>query len=406
MGEQPLPSNRITLSNAVGSTFLGTAAVQISTFVVLATAGMALPVDEFARLSIIVATAMFSTAIIELGLGITATRMFRITGDESYLSSAVFVQVCAVAAGAAVGAVFWLAYGQVEIGLGLGLGAVLNLWNGSRVIDQALQDYKSFARVSLAFAAIRAVAGLTATFATKDALAIGVAIFAVPILAIFVSRSYRAIAVSFSTKERKLRELVGYVYLNSVMFLALSYLPQFVLAGRDQKLDVATYGLVLTFTAPVSLFIYSLRSALLPRFTSAGDHLEKKLWSFRALAMLAGLWVLSVVAAALVGQVLGYLYHARYPQMALAFLIFFAAVSATGLVGIYSLSIHTLGIPQLSMWITLLRLLALIVCLNAFGQGLLSIVTISATLLVAGEIVHVGALAWVRHRVGRASQKD
>lgn len=159
------PSQLREVARHTALVFASTLAIQATTFAILAIAALVMPTEAFARLSLIVAAVILASAMFELGLNLTSTKMYGETRDEAFLRTASLIRLLCVPLGelAGVGASAW---GAADIGIGIGLGAAVNLWNGIRASDQARQDYRSFAAASLAFGAIRGVAGLGALYAT------------------------------------------------------------------------------------------------------------------------------------------------------------------------------------------------------------------------------------------------
>lgn len=69
------------------------------------------------------------------------------------------------------------------------------------------------------------------------------------------------------------------------------------------------------------------------------------------------------------------------------FFLFFAGFSATALIGLYSLSVHTLNVPETSTAAGVLKFVVLLLVFQLTGHTLIQIVTITALVMVAGEIL-------------------
>ncbi|MBI1649588.1 hypothetical protein [Hyphomicrobium sulfonivorans] len=370
-------------------TFLSTLAIQTTTFAILALAALTLPVTEFARLSLIVASVMLASALFEFGLNITATKMYGDTRDEGYLRAAFAMRLLMVLVGGVAGVGLALA-GATDVGTGILLGALLNVWNGMRATDQARQDYSSFTRSSVAFAVLRAGAGMIALLMFADPLLIAIAIYGLPVVASVLSSSARLALRAFAWPWPPLRDALrygGYVYVNAVTFIAIPYVPQFFIASRLDATAVGTYGLILTFVGPVSLLIYSLRSVLLPKMLGSPSAFESLLWSKRGLALIGAFWAVMMAGGVAVACGIGMAYGARFPQIETVFLIFFAGFSGTAAIGLYSLSVHTRGVPGLAAAIGLAKLIALIPAVILFGTSLVGIVSAVAAIMVGFEVV-------------------
>jgi len=377
-------------------TFFSTFAIQATTFAILALAALLLPVTDFARLSLIVAVVMLSSGLFEWGLNITATKMYGDTHDEGYLRLAFVFRLALVPVGTAVGAAVALT-GEPDIGVGIGLGTLLNVWNGIRATDQARQDYASFTRSSVVFAGLRAVAGLTVLLASGEPLLLAVAIYAVPVAASALSASARLARHAFSQPWPPLAGSFGYavhVYLNAVTFIAIPYVPQFFISSRLDATAIGTYGLILTFVGPISLLVYSIRSVLLPKMLGSASAFEDILWSGRGLALIAALWSTLIAGGAVLAYVLGVVYGARYQEIGATFLIFFIGFSGTSAIGLYSLSVHTRGIPKLASLVGIAKLLVLIPALLFYGDSLTGVVSAVAAVMLGFEILLALILLW------------
>ena len=384
--------------------FASTLAIQATTFAILALAALLLPIGDFARLSLIVAATMLANGLFELGLNLTSTKMYGDTRDEAFLRTAFLIRLLCVPVGCLLGLAVALGWGATDIGLGVGLGAALNLWNGIRASDQARQDYRSFVTASLAFAALRAVAGLGVLYAARDPVLTAVAIYALPIAGAVFSASARYTAEAFTGARRPVGDMLWYathVYLTALAFIAIPYVPQFVIASRLDATAVGTYGLILTFTGPISLLVYALRSVLLPKMLGGGSRFEDMLWSWRGLLAIIAMWTLLMTGGVLLGYGLEKFYADKFPGIGSAFLIFFLGFSATAMIGLYSLSVHTLGMPQISTAIALAKVAALLVLLQLTGSTLRDVIVLTAIVMVAGGVALAALLA--TRRYGMAS---
>ncbi len=382
-----------------GLVFVSTLAIQATTFAILAIAALIMPTENFARLSLIVAATMLANAVFDLGLNLTSTKMYGDTRDEAFLRTAFLVRFACIPLGCLLGGAVWGVWDASDIGLGISLGALLNVWNGIRASDQARQDYRSFVRTSLAFAGLRALVGFAALFATRDPIITAFATYALPILAGAFSTSARYVVDAVAGPRRSVGDMLGYstyVYINAVMFGAITYLPQFIIASRFDAEAVGTYGLLLTFTAPISLLVYSMRSVLLPKMLGDGPGFENLLWSWQGAVVIFGLWISFMVGGAVLGYGLEIFYGQRYPEIRPAFLIFFTGFSAMSMIGFYSLSAHTLGVPQLGMWVSVVNFAVLTLVLALFGFTFLNVVFLTALVMVIGETILTGLLRWKR----------
>ena len=370
-------------------TFFSTLLVQAVTFAVSAVSGLILDVNAFARLSIIVATIMLSSGLLEFGLNATATKFYGDTHDEGFLGLAFKGRLALVVVGILAGTVVW-SCGWSDIGLGIAVGPVLNVWGGVRATDQARQDYSSVARSSIAFALTRAAGGTLALLFRADATLVALAVYALPVITYNVSASGRFVHRASSTplaKRSGAARYAAHVHLNNIAFLAVPYVPQFAIASRLDATAVGTYGLILTFTAPVSLLVYSLRSVLLPHMLGKTSQVEGLLLTRWGLIMILALWSILMAAASVVAIGLDTVYGHRFPQLREVFLVYFFGYSGAAAIGFYSLSVHTRGVPHLASALGALKLLILIPAVIACGSDLVMMVSIVALIMILFEIL-------------------
>ncbi len=370
-------------------TFLSTVLVQAVTFGISAASGLILDVHAFARLSIIVATLMLSSGLMEFGLNATATKFHGDTRDESYLGLAFAVRFALVPVGVAVGGTVW-ACGWADIGLGIAIGPILNIWNGMRAADQARQDYASFARLSIVFALVRAAGGVAALLLRADVAWVALAVYAFPVLALSGSASGKFVRRAFSAPRPQLQGVARYaahVHLNAIAFIAVPYVPQYVIASRLDATAVGTYGLIVTFTAPVSLLVYSVRSVLLPHMLGAASQVERLMWSRRGLMLIMAVWAGLLAGGGLVAAGLDMVYRHRFPQLEQVFLLYFFGYSGAAAIGFYSLSVHTRGVPHLASALGAIKLLVLVPAVLLCGADLKLIVSVVAAIMIVFETI-------------------
>jgi O-antigen/teichoic acid export membrane protein len=406
---EPMPGWILSeVARDAGVVFLSTLVIQATAFVVIALSGVILATGEFARLSIIVAATMLASALFELGLGLTVTKKYKESGDEVYLQTAFTVWLLVVPLAAVLGLGVALLASLPDFGLGIGLGGMMNIWAGLRSTDQARQDYGSFARSGFAFAGVRLAASAAALLVLREPVAIALALYAVPMLVTPLSSSFRFAARAFSGPLKSAAEFATYamyVYLNAVAFIATPYIPQFVIAARADPVEVGTYGLALTFTGPLSLLVYSLRSVLLPKMLGPCTAVEDLMWSRRGLGAILAAWAALMAGGVLSGYGLDVFYGHKFPDIRPVFLIFFTGFSATAMIGLYSLSVQTQGVPQVSMAINVAKLAVLAILLAQWGGALLPTVALTAGAMAAGELALVAELHRRRLRWHKSCEK-
>jgi hypothetical protein len=190
----------------------------------------------------------------------------------------------------------------------------------------------------------------------------------------------------------------AHVHLNALTFIAIPYVPQFVIASRLDSAATGTYGLILTFTGPVSLLVYSLRSVLLPKMLGGRSELEAAMWTRQGLLVIGVLWAAMAASGFLIAEALELFYGHKFPEIRLAFGLFFLGFSATALIGLYSLSVHTLSVPEISTATGALKFVVLLLVLQLTGHTLTQIVIVTTLVMVAGEVVLALLLASRRRK--------
>lgn len=387
-----------------GATTIATLAIQMVTFALLALAPFLLSTDTFARLSIAVAITMMANTFFEFGLNLASTKYYGETSEDGPFLAAFRLRLACIPFALLLWALAWIAKLAPEVGAGIFAGAVLNLWNGLRATDQARQDYWSFAKTSILYALLRFALGSAALLWTRDPVVVVLAAYAVPVLAGMASSSWPLVTGVFHKKVPPLGPMLrysSYVYLNALVFVAIPYVPQLLIAKRLDTVATGAYGLIITFTAPIALLAYSLRSVLLPKMLGQDRRIEDRLWSARGVAVVGVLSVVGIFVGILIGLVLEQVYGSRYPEIFSNFAIYFACFSATATVGIYSLSIHTLSIPHFALWTSVAKVIALLAILPPLGNSLQAIVIATGSVMVIGEFALVALLIHAKRIAGQ-----
>ena len=179
----------------------------------------------------------------------------------------------------------------------------------------------------------------------------------------------------------------------------MPYISQFIMAARLDATAIGSFGLILAFCGPISLLMYSLQSVVFPVMVGGGKALEDLIWSWKGLSVILCSILALIVGGAIVGQGLDFFYGHKYQGIATAFMIYFAGFSITSMVGLYSISQHTQGVPQYSNAINLIRVVTLTLLLSKFGTDLNSVILITVLTMCVGEFVLAALLGFRRRRV-------
>lgn len=391
--------------NHASIVFFSSIFVQAATFGVQSLSAAVLPVTAFGELSLIVAAAMVSVAFFDLGLGLTATKKYCESLDDGYLRTSFFVWSLLIPVGAAIGVFVAEVMDNRNIGIGITIGAVLNLWNGVRSVEQAREDYRSFLRSNLAFGTVRLSAGVAALCFSQSPYIVALCIYAVPLAVLpLTASSFRFAFEAFRAPRRPLTDIAGYalpVYFNAVCFVALPFVPQFFVSARLGAAEAATYGVILTFTAPTTLVINTVYNVLLPKFLDARSLLEQRLWGIEGGILMIAATVVIVLVGPIGGYGISYIYGHRFPEIGTLFSLYFVGYSISAILGVYTLSVHTLGLPTLAMYVHGIKLLATIGMLFAFGSSLRAIIAITVGMMITGQCIVIFYLVLARMRRAR-----
>lgn len=379
--------------------------IQLTTFAVLALAPLVLLERDFAALAVIVAATMLSNAFFDLGLNLTVTKFFGESKDEEWFISANRIRLLSLPLAGVLSLLTASLLAEPDIASGILCGAFLNLWNSVRSTDQARQHYLSFSRASMVFAGLRISFGSLALIVLRDPLAIAIGLYVVPVLAIRASISWPLLATGLRrTGRRSSRGMLKYafpVYLNALVFVGVPYIPQLIVAERFGDLAAGQYGLIISFTAPISMLVYSLRAVLLPMMVSQEENIETVMWSQRGVLVIAGIAIFFCLGGACIALLLEQIYGQRFSGIGVSFLIFIAGFAITSAFGFYSLSVHTLGVPYVAMWISLAKMVLLAVLLNFHGHSLNHVIASTSSVMISGELLLAAFLFHVRKNTTR-----
>ncbi len=375
--------------------------VNAATFAILVAAPLALPLASFARLSLAVAGVLFLVAVLDFGLSITSTRQYAATSEPAYLSLSIRTRLllCALIAPPALVAFAWPA---AQPYAGAALGAVaLNLWNGLRAADQARQDFESFARSNLVFAAARLMfAGLG--LATGSWIAVLIGLFVAPVVAIGAVKAHKIIALAAPSVGPVIGVAARYalwVFVSAACYNALMGLPMAIAGKRLDDVAIGTIGIAATFMGPVSLLNNALRLVLLPKVAAGASPMQNRISRMRlalALLLMAG----AAGLAAFVG-------HEAYGgQFPLAGMVIGAMVGPLVFaipIGLLNMDVHRQGAPRLEAMVNLARLCVIAPALWFAGQSLIGLSLAAGALLLLGELALLVALRWRNGRSVRSA---
>lgn len=371
----------ITFSNLI---------VNLSTFAVMAIAPLKLNVDGFASLSLASSSAMVLCSLTDFGLNVTIVKKYSESKSDGFLDVLLAIKGLLFAIGILALFFSFFAVGVPKFWLiAFAAGVSLNYWTGLRTCEQAQQNYTAYASANFRFAAIRLAAGSLAVYTGSWVLVL-VAVYVIPPAFAAINDCRRfARRLNFFSRE-KFTEVATYskiVFVSSVCFAAMPYLPQYLMHQRLSTTEVATYGLIITFIGPVSLVAYSLRTLLLPKMCQNENFLVSMFSSRREVVKLISALVGIVVLIVAVALCIDALYGAKYPKLFSGFITFSIPYLLTAVLGLFNMRLHALGAPHLEMKVNIFRLLALSCIVYAWGTTFNSIVFIAAMTIFLSEVV-------------------
>lgn len=373
-------------SGPIGAALLrilgGNVLVALSAFLVLATASKSMALTDFAELILLMSAAMVGSSVLDFGLNTTVIKQFSASRDEAFLHCVVILK----------GGVFALSILASVVVMASGLpplwGAVaacagaMNLWTGLRACEQGRQDFDAYARSNALFSLARLVFGLTAVLIGSWVL-VGLALWVAPVIAIALLKSAEIRNTNLPEARRVFSQIAAYswiVYVSSLAFAVLPYLPLFFARERLTAADVAAFGMVLVILGPVGVLVSSVRGYALPVLVSGQE--RSLLSAPRMTLVLAGLAAFLAVGF----FVLEALYGQAMPHVAEVFVVYAGLYGLTALLGIFNLRVHRENRPEVELAGNLSRLVLTCAAIVAFGHSLLAIASIAGAILIAGEI--------------------
>ena len=371
-------------------------AVNVSSFLILALAARSMPVAAFAQLSLIVAASLLGAGILDLGTNFSTVKRYAGSKDAQFLSTLIWLKLGVTLACACLAAVAYASHAPPQWICILVCAASLNLWSGTRALEQAQQDFKSLAFANGIFAVLRFGLGLIG-LASGDAIVTALAFFAGPVVAVLIFEWHNLFALAKPLDRGAIRSVIGYAlpaYLSATFYNAFLYYPQLVFAypqlvraHEQDATGAAMFGVLLTFLGPLALFNTSIRLYLFPRIVANEVKRADILSSPRLMAGLLGVVVAGLGAVAALAVLAGQFYSPVYPGIAWPLWIFVSFSFLTFVTGFFNLDVHRLDGVGLDGTVNACRLLALVVLLALFGHSFMAIVFTTAVTLLAGECV-------------------
>jgi O-antigen/teichoic acid export membrane protein len=367
-----------------------------TTFILMMIAAKTLTITEFSNLSLAVSVCFMLTTVLDFGVNLTLVRSFGINKNSEILDGAMslkWLTFASVLPFCVAGLILSQNYGYhlSIVAWGLLGAAVLNLWMGTRAIEQAHQNFYTYAKNNLSYAAIRLLLGGAALWLVDNVDVFFFTAFVLPGLVFVVVQVLKGTAYQISDSSFKAMLIGGrgysaLVFLSSVAYGAILYIPQFVVAHRLSATSVSSYGISLSFLGVVALIANSVRSVLLPRLVGGNpkDAIRRLVLKLKKLLPLY--LAMSAVILSVGARSINYWYGELMPDAHYVFLICGSGLLGTVYVGFFNVSIHAIGRPALEALSNVCRLIVLIPALWVWGNSLLGIAATFAVVLFLGEI--------------------
>jgi O-antigen/teichoic acid export membrane protein len=350
-------------------------------FVVQIAAARALGVREFGVLSLALSVTLLTGAIGELGLNLTAIRLFNkhsgdpkaqkiLLGSVLAFKTTIFASLLAVsvpighllACNLSGDSENWLLFA-----VALATGGLLFFWTYLQSLFQCYRQFNKLAAYTMLYSGLRLVAlvaaytligggsllWLLATYTLPTAILFGVGL--IPIASKLLALSILAPQLSIAT----LKEAVAYskwVALSGIAYIAMPYLARFILAVRASIEEVGIFSAGMTFTVAFSTLNTAVRAVIFPQVTALEGREEIRRYLGRLARIAPYYAVLAVLGIACLGAlqwaVLGEKYQAALP----VFLVTAGAFAAVVFLGLETMLVHTMMRPQVDAWVNVLRL--------------------------------------------------
>lgn len=366
-------------------------------FLLMMLAAKTMSVADFATLSLSVSLSFILTTLLDFGVNLTLVRIFSVTKNTEFIDGAMTIKWLTF-----VLAIFFTTIGFTLsstvndyfsiASLGLLGAAVMNLWGGCRAIEQIRQNFILYARNNFIFAIIRMLLGLISLWLGQGIVAFYISAFVLP-GCIFVfshyvfGKEYSISVYALQMVSNHIRQYSTWVFLSSIFYGVIIYIPQFVIAHRLSDIAVSSYGIALTFLGVVTLIATAVRTVLLPSLLTNNSSCLVQLLKYKLIKLFPLYFIGSCILLGVGGFTIEYWYDEVFPDADLTFIICGAGLLGTVYVGFFNLAIHVLGIPIVDTLSNLLRLSVMSVALLFFGDSTLHVAMIFSVTLILGELI-------------------
>lgn len=382
-------------------------------FIIQIAAAHLLGPQDFGTLSLAISIAFLTGTIGELGLGVASIRLFNkyqsdcevqqaLLSSVLILKASIFVILISISLplGKILSRSFSIeGFDHVLFAVAFITGGLLLFWNYLQTLFQCYRDFNKLAIYLLFYSGLR-VFLLPVVYIALGGEPITwlLVIYTIPTAILFggglILRSDNSAIFPMAPLQAiiaSLKEILLYgrwVALSTIAYTSMPYVVRIILAAYATVEDVGIFSAGMTFTMVFITLNTAIRSVLFPRVTSfeGQDRMRMYLTRLRKIApcYFAVAIVVIIGLALLQWLILGYAYRAAMP----IFMITACVFACTVFLGLGTMLLHTMMVPQIDSWVNVVRLgfmlvmaFVLIPSFHALGAAIAYVVPI-----LAGEV--------------------
>jgi O-antigen/teichoic acid export membrane protein len=392
---------RLSLSNVFNNSV-----TFVTGFIIAAT----VTAESFGIYSVSLYVVMTVFALGELGMGISIVKFYNKTNDDStrekVLSSGITIKLAVSILLIILSYPLAVALSNIlspdysikrEMMIAVLCASALGIWSFVRIINQAKQDYRRYAGLTLYYGLARLVIILVllaanvqgAVFYLAALYLAGPLIVAVPAVIIFIKQNVIHVDSSIITYIKTLLSYGKWVMVGSILYPLCFSLPLFLIMRIEGAAAAGQFAVSLMFVALISPFNEAMRAYVLPKVSGFSSHEEAKdyIKKIRKFTLPFAFGILLIMFFSAVAYEL--FLNEKYPDGLINIILLVFAVGFTVFGGILNVVAHYLGLPHIDAWINIARIIFIIITCLIFIplHGALGAVLCTAIALILGEIV-------------------
>lgn len=380
---------RLSLSNVFNN-----AVTFITGFIIAATVAA----ESFGVYSVALYVVMTVFALGELGMNISVVKFYNQSNDnntrEKILFSGMSVKLAVSLLLIVVSYPLGIILSNIvspektierELMVAIICAAALGVWSFVRIINQAKQNYRRYASLTVYYGLVRLII-IAALFATnvQDIVFYLAALYlaaplivAGPAVIAFIKQTSVRLESSIATRVKSLLSYGKWVMVGTILYPLCFSLPLFMLMRMEGAATAGQFAVGLMFVALIAPFNDAMRAYFLPKVTEFQSHDDaknyiKKIRKF-TVPFALGILLIMLFSAAAYELFL----DEKYPDSLWNIVLLIFASGFTVFGGILNVVAHYLGLPHIDAWVNVARIififitgLVLIPFLGAFGATL------------------------------------